>query len=108
MIGDGFHVLAHFLIRDSRIYLGCLDVRVPEHSRHGLHGNAQAQHQCGKGMACHMACEILLYAAHIRNLFQVDVHVVEAHVRTLVVEELNGPGHGSSHLLDGMKFNVLE
>ena len=30
------------------------------------------------------------------------------HVRTLVVEELNGPGHGSSHLLDGMKFNVLE
>ena len=51
MIGDGFHVLAHFLIRDSRIYLGCLDVRVPEYSRHGLHGNAQAQHQCGKGMA---------------------------------------------------------
>ena len=76
MIGDGFHVLAYFLIRDSRIYLGCLDVRVPEHSRHGLHGNAQAQHQCGKGMACHMACEILLYAAHIRNLFQVGVHLL--------------------------------
>ena len=35
-------------------------------------------------------------------------HVVETHVRTLVVEELNGPAHGSSHLLDGMKFNVLE
>ena len=51
MIGDGFHVLAHFLISDSCVYLGCLDVRVPEHSRHGLHGNAQAQHQCGKGMA---------------------------------------------------------
>lgn len=42
MIGDGFHVLAHFLISDSCVYLGSFDVRVPEHTRHGLHGNAQA------------------------------------------------------------------
>ena len=76
MIGDGFHVLAHFLISDSCVYLGSFDVRVPEHSRHGLHGNTQAQHQCGKRMACHMAGEILIDSAHIRNLFQVGVHLL--------------------------------
>ena len=72
----------------------------------------------GKASCSDLNLQIIQVLFSVARPFLVDLahvggrlawrHVVEAHVRTLVVEELNGPVHGSSDLLDGMKFNVLE
>ena len=74
--------MADFLICDTGVYLGGLDVCVTEHLAHRLDGYALAEcHRRGKSMPRQMEREILLDATDVSNFFEICVGLLIAEYR---------------------------
>ena len=69
-----FHVLADFVVCDSGVDLGRLDIGMAQHlaDRLDRHTLTECHRRC-ESVPRQMKCEVLIYLTYFRNLFEIAV-----------------------------------